>query len=126
MPGRTPTEAFEAFIGPIRGAVSCLARAKLTFSEGARSKVETAHAWNINDGAGVTTGPWEFEASMNYKIIPAEAGYRVTTLAYHYRLAYDAQDLVRWHWHPNGRSPAKFPHLHLHLPLIPAGRQSLK
>ncbi len=38
--------------------------------------------------------------------------WRITTVAYRYRLALLGSDLFRIHWHPGGRSPVTYPHLH--------------
>jgi len=53
---------------------------------------------------------------QQYKIVKsAENGpFRITTLYYSYAVeTRDAQELLGYHWHPDGVSPVKFPHLHL-------------
>lgn len=60
-------------------------------------------------------GGLHFEAQMHYRIIRTEDGWRITTLAYRYRLARAGIDLFRMHWHPVGNSPFKLPHFHLNL-----------
>jgi hypothetical protein len=116
LPGRTPQAAFDAFIGPIEGAVSCLGQGKIVCTAG-RSQPGGVRAWSLNGDAGMTFGGgWHFEAQMHYEVIPAEepAGeWRVTTRAYRYRIARSGVDLVRIHWHPMGRSTYRDPHVHL-------------
>lgn len=119
MPGRTPAEAFRAFIEPLESAVSVLGAAKITVSSGGRQVPDKPHAWTLNGGRGYTTGGWFFEADMQYRIrrddAPGRGPWRVTTLAYRYRLAVVDMDVFRMHWHPDGNSPAKSPHLHVRL-----------
>ena len=115
MPGRTPVEAFRAFIDPIQSALGCLARAKITASGFNPGRVES---WTINDGAGVDLSKgWHFEAEMHYEVIrsdePSDGPWRVTTRAYRYLISRDGTDMVRMHWHPAGQSPVRSPHLHI-------------
>ncbi len=113
MPGRTPQEAQFTFLEPIKAAVSCLGAAKVTASGPAVGK---DLAWSLNGGEGMFFADgMHFEASMHYRIIRADAGWRVTTLAYRYRMGRVGIDLFRMHWHPTGNSPFKLPHFHLNL-----------
>lgn len=115
MPGRTPTEAFDAFIEPIQRALNCLGQGKITPSNGGRQPGAT-RLWSINgvNGLALRDG-WHFDAQMHYEIIRTgdDSGWRVTTRAYRYRLALCGADLFRMHWHPVGNSPYKTPHVHL-------------
>ncbi|NCT90268.1 hypothetical protein GXB85_04775 [Cellulomonas sp. APG4] len=115
MPGRTPPEAFEAFIEPIRRALSCLGPAKITLSQHGRQVGDT-RAWTLNNGLGLAMrGGWHLDATMHYEIIPTQdtSAWRVTTRAYRYRVACADAELVRMHWHPSGNSPHTLPHLHI-------------
>jgi hypothetical protein len=116
MPGRTPREAFEAFITPIERASSCLGSVKVTVSPGGRTAPEMEHVWSLNLMRGFAAKGWHFEAAMGYKITqddaPGRGPWRVRTLAYRYRLAVPEHDVFRLHWHPNGHSPVTYPHLH--------------
>ena len=116
MPGRTPSEAFEAFVDPLRAALSCLAAAKITTGPKAREP-HGVRVWSVNLANGVVLRDgWHFEAEMHYEIIhsdpPAEP-WRVTTRAYRYRISRCDTDLVRMHWHPTGKSPFTTPHFHI-------------
>lgn len=120
MPGRTPTEAFRAFVEPLELAASVLGHVKLTFSPGGRSQPDEVHAWTLNGGSGYSRAGWHFEAGMMYSIIRDDrvdyGPWRVTTLAYRYRLGVvDRPDVFRMHWHPDGDSHVKVPHMHLPL-----------
>jgi hypothetical protein len=116
MPGRNPHEAFEAFITPIKNASSCLGSVKVKVSAGGSTAPNMEHAWSLNGMNGFTTQGWHFEAGMGYTIIPDDrpnrGPWRVRTLQYRYRLAVLDHDVFRLHWHPNGRSPVTYPHLH--------------
>ena len=116
MPGRTPQEAFEAFIVPIESACSCLGSVKVTVSPGGRTAASVEHSWTLNRMNGFTAKGWHFDAGMGYVIIqdagPGRGPWRVHTLQYRYRLAVTDQDVFRLHWHPNGNSPVTYPHLH--------------
>ena len=40
--------------------------------------------------------------------------FEVTTISYRYRLLDPAkQEIIAYHWHPEGESPVTYPHLHL-------------
>lgn len=117
MPGRTPAEAFRAFIEPIQEALSCLGQAKAQSSPGGRTEPNQDHAWMINRGNGFTVKAWHFSAEMGYRIIRDETNgpWRVHTTGYRYRLSVAGQDVFRMHWHPNSKSPIRYPHLHANL-----------
>jgi hypothetical protein len=112
MPGRTPHDAFESFIESIRQAAGCMAACHVTPSPGGSHTPNVEHGWALNRGNGVTARGWHFEAAMKYLIIPFEEGYRVTTVAYRYRLARVGHDIWRLHWHPGGASDVAYPHVH--------------
>ena len=117
MPGRTPSEAFDAFIDPLQEALGCLGSGKITPSPAARQP-GAVRAWSINLERGLALQDgWHFEAEMHYEIIRNDrAGgdnWRATTRAYRYRISNCDKDLVLMHWHPVGRSPFKQPHLHI-------------
>lgn len=116
MAGRTPHDAFNAFIGPIERAASCLGSVKVQISPGGSTAPNTRHSWSLNGMTGFTVNGWHLEANMSYEIIrdeaPGRGPWRVRTLQYRYRLAITGNDVFRLHWHPNGRSPVTYPHLH--------------
>jgi hypothetical protein len=128
MPGRTPYEAVESFLTPLRAALGCIARAKITTSRGGISpKIGETHQWSINDGGGVTlrrisdavsgraVETLEFFASMWWCVIKDDNNgpLRVSTRGYSYSLVLDDHELWAMQWQPDGPSPEKKPHLHL-------------
>lgn len=118
MPGRTPSEAFQAFIEPIVEVVSCLGHGKVVPSSGGRSTPNRVHAWALNGATGMAfTGGWHFEAQMHYEIRqrPVSGEWHVKTLGYRYRLALHGTHLWRIHWHPTVTSGYHLPHVHMNL-----------
>lgn len=112
MPGRTTQEAFEAFIMPIRKAVACLGRAKITTSAD-RYNTRRTHSWHLNGNTGMSfPGTCHFEASMDFVYVPHEDGWRVSTRGYRYKFAIGGEQQFRMDWHPNGPSPWVQPHIH--------------
>jgi len=116
MPGRTPSDAFSAFIDPIAEAVSCLGQAKVVPSPGGRSEPDKVHAWALNASSGMAfPGGWHFEAQMHYSLVQGAISreWKVKTLGYRYRLALLGTHLWRIHWHPTVTSGYDLPHVHL-------------
>lgn len=116
MPGRTPHEAFQAFIEPLEAAIACLGAANITVSAGGRSDAsDRVHAWTLNGMTGMAfTGGFYFTAQMNYRFAKvSRSEFRVTTVAYMYTLRRGGDELWSLHWHPDGNSPVKTPHIHL-------------
>jgi hypothetical protein len=77
-------------------------------------------AWLLNQGDGIQIdGVGTYFAEMGFKVVRADPGkhegkYRVTTLRYRYKLrAPDGEDMWRVHWHPDGESSFREPHLHM-------------
>jgi hypothetical protein len=121
VPGRTPQEAFDAFILPIRKAVTCLGHAKVTTSTD-RYNTSRKHVWHLNGNAGMAfAGGVHFEASMDFAYVPHTDGWRVSSRGYRYKLSIGGDQQWRMDWHPNGPSPYVQPHIHMgdgqaHLP----------
>lgn len=122
MPGRNPQQAVDAFLQPLRDALRLLdGVAKILVSPKDGYRVGQRYSWQLNGADGVDLGAvGRFIASMEFEIIDTDpAGneyghpYRVTTRSYHYKLrGRDGDDQWRMHWHPDGRSRVKVPHLH--------------
>ena len=118
MPGRTPKEAVDAFLDPLKDTLSCIAHAKFTLSEGGYNTPGRIHSLTLNRNEPIKLkGPrFLFKLQMAYEIIPvAEVGrepWRVTTHAYNYEVqTSNGQAMVSFHWHPQGKVRA--PHIHL-------------
>lgn len=119
MPGATPKEAVEEFLQPLRRVVSCITARVLNVRGGYHPSTKP-HTVFVGDGLPVPlAGPGllKLRFAHHYRIIqaPDERGpWKVGTAAYFYSLD-DAsdQEVISYHWHPEGQSPIQFPHLHL-------------
>lgn len=121
MPGRTPPEAFKAFVDPLASALACVARCKLSPSAGGRQQVDVVHHLLGNDGEVIEVGgPYHLRlrVRMKYMIVrqdDLEGGpFKIRTLAYSYSLTSGTGgEIVSYHWHPDSASHVKSPHAHL-------------
>lgn len=116
MPGSNAYEAAQAFLEPIQTALSCVATAKITVSRGGRAVLDKSHVWTINDGDGARLAAgFGLRAEMRYRLIEDERNgpFRATTEEYAYTIDRAGAQVVRFHWHPEGSSPVRTPHLHL-------------
>lgn len=121
MPGDTPQEAVTAFLEPLRNAVCVLdGCGAITVSRRGGWVKGEIYSWVLNAGQGMKLGDvGTFHASMRFRIIetdPATNDFgkhlRVTTLGYNYKLEQPSGDAWRMHWHPDGMSDVREPHLH--------------
>lgn len=121
MPGRTPSEAFDAFMDPLQSAAACLGQVKLLVSSGGRTNPNGLHAWSLNGERGkVFPDGWRFEASMHYEFSQATFSkeWKIRTLGYRYQLALQGTHRWRIHWHPTTNSGYDLPHAHLNFGAI--------
>lgn len=119
MPGRTPHDAVAVFLEPIREAISCLGRAKLTVSPGGRGTLGQTHLLTVNAGEPMALpGGLTLDLNLHYEIVRiSRAGvqpFRVTTRAYLHTIAKPgASEIISAHWHPTGNSGRTEPHWHV-------------
>lgn len=129
MPGRSPNEAVEAFLGPLQTAMACVGPAHFTLSPGSRSLVGETHSWRLNDdGVAKVGGGLQLAGQMHFEIqdlgqSQAAKRFKVSTRAYRYAILDGAgAELLCAHWHPTGHSPHTYPHWHLgSVALAPSG-----
>jgi hypothetical protein len=122
VPGRNPQQAVAAFLDPFREALRVLdGVGKLSLSPKGGYRLGQRYSWQLNGAEGMDLGPVGlFIASMEFEVVDADPGknefrhpYRVTTGSYHYKLrGRDGKDQWRIHWHPDGRSRVRVPHIH--------------
>jgi len=122
VPGRTPHEAVERYLEPIRDVLGCLAAVTHIARTGGHALHQNG-AWVVNGGSGVILPHvGVLQARQQFRVVecdPArhdttEGKYRITTLAYDYELDdQERRPLWKMHWHPTGMSDTKYPHLHL-------------
>jgi len=75
LPGRTPTEAVDDFLEPLKDAVACVAQAKFTVSPGGRSQRGRDHALTLNNDEPVKlkcSPALMLRVTMHYEILPNE------------------------------------------------------
>lgn len=139
MPGDSPQEAVTAFLEPLRAALSVLDGAGViaVTRRGSWAKGRT-YSWVLNAGRGMKLGDvGTLHASMQFQVIDTDPAtndlgkcLRVTTLGYNYRLERsDGGDLWRMHWHPDGVSDVREPHLHVPVDLrvhLPCDRMTFE
>lgn len=120
MPGRSPAEAVDAFLGPLKEAVRCIGSTGFALSTGARGDVGETHTWALNWGQPIALGDgFQFDASMYFETLDQGASrrserFRVSTRAYLYSVkGPDGSELISAHWHPTGKSHETRPHWHL-------------
>lgn len=120
MPGRTPVEAIDAFLDPLREALACVARAKITLTPGARGSVGELHQWTLNEDDPVPIGGNNLlRASMHFELqdrgkSEGSRRFKVKTRGYMYTVLTSSRaEIIGFHWHPGGSSSWSDPHVHI-------------
>lgn len=120
MAGKTPYQAVQNFLAPLRRAISCVSRAGI--QHGGRD-----YELNADPYALVVRGqrklrchpPLSIDIRMQYKIVEAsgERGpYKVKITAYMYIVDdHRGHEVFSYHWQPDAPE-VKFPHLHVEHP----------
>jgi hypothetical protein len=121
MAGRTPSEAVENFLAPLRLALSCVTREILLVSGGYHPS-DTPHALTISNSP-VRLGRdrrYALRLIQHYRIVEDDSPrgpWEVQIAAYYYTIeaARDpGGEIFGYHWHPQGKSAVTYPHFHLH------------
>jgi hypothetical protein len=126
MPGKTPYEAFSAFVTPLADALKCVVgHPRIEFSSGGSAVLDTKHNLYLtgrhpdtDDYLRLGNTELELRARMFYLIITDDrkdyGPYRVTTRGYDYSVRKtDGTKVLDYHWHPTGLSDETRPHIHL-------------
>jgi hypothetical protein len=115
VPGRTPREAVKAYLEQLQKIISIVSQGVLRVSN--YDTPEVVSVLTLPDPAPLNGRPdLCLSFTQQYKIVKNAKNepFRVTTLYYSYAVeTQDAQEIVGYHWHPDGVSPVRFPHLHL-------------
>jgi len=115
VPGRTPREAVKAYLEPLQKNISIVCKGVLRVNN--YDTLEVVSVLTLPDPVPLNARPDLYLSfTQQYKVIkdPENGPFRVTTLYYSYAIeTQDAQEIVGYHWHPDGVSPVRFPHLHL-------------
>jgi hypothetical protein len=121
LAGAPPKQAVENFVKPLQRALSCVTTAVIDRQAG--HDLGTTYALTVNGGEPVHLARVNRRADIairiaqHYRIVQAEADrgpLKVQTVAYMYTLEdAEGREVFGYHWHPESRSPASIPHLHL-------------
>jgi hypothetical protein len=114
LAGRTPHEALDSYLTPLRQAVSCLTRAYLNHSGTAP---ERTHALVLESNLRGEDARWSMSVGQTYALVetddPERGPWKVSTRAYSYTLDdAEGREVLAYQWHPDGPSPMKRPHMH--------------
>lgn len=119
MASKTPREAAWAFIEPLQRSLSCVTPGVLNYA-GGNYPSDVPHVLYIGRGDPVQL-PGEAGISltfqMQYRLLAAgdERGVWNAQIA-GYLYGFDdaeGREILAYHWHPDGRSAERKPHLHL-------------
>jgi hypothetical protein len=118
LAGRTPREAVENFLAPIRKAVAFVT-SEVLFASGSELSGgphyvtfrQSPARLSGPDGIGLTFAHY-------YNVIqtsePLRGPYRVHTAGYEYEFfSREGISIIAYHWHPTGQSHITWPHIHL-------------
>ena len=131
MTSRTPASAVSEYIDLVQLAVSCVSDSVVTV-RGGYYPSDRPHSLQLNEGIPVRlAGTSRLWLSFHQFYVISEsdlprAGWTVVESGYRYRiLDSDRREILTYHWHPGGRSPIIFQHLHIGNGAM-AGRQELQ
>ena len=101
MPGKTPQEADEAFLAPLRRAISCLTTAQLYVSKPGDPRVLALSEDPLRLRSSIVSGDLMLSLRQQFRSVkdpkaPAAQRWHVSTVRYDYRLsrADDGSELV--------------------------------
>ena len=117
MAGKTPKQAVENFLAPIRQAVSCIT-STFVISGFDPNRSSKPHVLAVNNGDPVkltSTPPLYLTVQMQYRVVEVTGDrgpWKVTTAGYNYSVQGRLEkEIFAYHWHPWVRP--SYPHLHV-------------
>jgi hypothetical protein len=142
LPGRTPKEAQDAYLGPIRESLSCIVDLSVNhLVTSASSRLASSLQLHFRNAVAPLRGT-DLALYFEQTFHPAqdESGlFKITTDAYNYRVDRKTgrgqkEEVVSYHWHPHTTEDVQFPHLHIHVTdhshvnrvHFPTGRMSIE
>src|SRR6266852_148004 len=122
MAGKTPAEAVNNFLTPLRRALSCVTREVLSVRGGYHvAALPRALLFQNNQVVLGHDRRFALRLIQQYRIVedevPQRGPWKVSTVAYYYTLKTTTSpypDVLGYHWHPQERNAIAYPHLHLH------------
>ena len=116
MPGKSPKEAADTFVGFLRESLHCLSDHYLTAFQQSE-KLYKIYYEPYADLLSREYTNYKVSITQIFKTIPdpqQAKQFKATTQEYSYTLLNAAgQEVVSYHWHPNDPG-VSFPHLHIH------------
>ena len=123
MTGRNPSEALAAYVEPLREAIGCVTRSRLTLGARERLVINRPYTVALNNSDPV---PLRGTVSVSFTAVqvvqiatveePARGAYEVNMLEYLYAISTPTnEELLAFHWtpeHPDERART-FPHMHV-------------
>jgi len=137
MTGRSPNEAFENDIQPLRDALGCITHFRLLRQERQPFRVNILSSLGLNSFRPVPLrGAFDLtlRVGLEFRIkrvegeVSSGAGYAVAFVSYSYQYSTaNGQDILSFHWAPESLGPTaiRFPHAHIG-PAITAGQTVLR
>jgi len=141
LPGRSPTQAREAFLAPLRLALNCVTRAQMYLSPASPGEPESLRLSQdpLLLSSSVVEGGLRLRLRHQFRVVEEDGGraqpWHVSTQAYAYRVdrTDGESELLSWHWHPIPARGVQYPHLHVsgapHVPgaaHLPTSRVSIE
>src|SRR3990172_8019016 len=117
MAGKSEALAVKNYIDPIRRALACVTKAVPQVG-GGYSAANNPHTFTLGAEPVRLSGKNKIRLSIEqiYEIVetddPDRGPWKVHILAYDYALYDLAGPIASYHWHPDGASPVKTPHVH--------------
>ena len=115
--GKSAAEAVEVFFDTYQRVVSCVTPAVLLGRAYHVTQQPHLLTFGVDDGVRLgRRGAIFLVVELRYHLTPSRRSrsWAVEIVGYEYRLRDRAgQDIIAYHWHPIGRSPITYPHLHV-------------
>jgi hypothetical protein len=119
LAGRTPHQAVENFLDPLRRSLARVTRANLIVTPGGHVPMPDPHAATLSGEGPVGLGKDARIAmlmSIQYRIVEAEGErgpWKTTVAQYEYSLVQKGKEVLGFHWHPESRGRVTWPHVHV-------------
>ncbi len=126
MAGKTPHEAVQSFLDPLQRALSCVTREVLSVGGGYHASPvdnpQQKHVLTFHNSPAVLGQDrcFAFRLIQHYRVMEYEGArgpWKVSIVAYYYTIETSGptrQEVLGYHWHPQGRSDITYPHMHLY------------
>lgn len=113
MSSRTPAEAVRLHLHQAQRLVSCVTGSVLVV-KGARGPTDRRAISFAGDAADLSGIRLKLELRQHFRTFELTGRSTLIVVGYHYAISDAAErEILAYHWHPSGQSPAVDPHLHL-------------